>query len=68
MNNVDCVIQAEEPNLKQYKTEMRSHIAYKLKIEKEKVNIKATTNEQLGAIGRREGIAAFATVLLAPRN
>ncbi|MCK5012481.1 MAG: 2-C-methyl-D-erythritol 2,4-cyclodiphosphate synthase [Candidatus Omnitrophica bacterium] len=68
VNNVDCVIQAEEPNLKQYKSEMRSHIAYKLRIESEMVNIKATTHEQLGAIGKKEGIAVFATVFLVPRN
>jgi 2-C-methyl-D-erythritol 2,4-cyclodiphosphate synthase len=68
VNNVDCVIQAEEPNLGKYKPQMCSHIADKLKIEESMVNIKATTNEQLGAIGKKEGIAAFASVLLAPRN
>jgi 2-C-methyl-D-erythritol 2,4-cyclodiphosphate synthase len=68
INNVDCIIQAEEPNLKQYKAQMRSHIAYKLKIETERVNIKATTHEQLGSIGKKEGIAAFASVLLTSRQ
>ncbi len=67
IGNIDCVIQAEEPNLKNYKSEMCSRIAGTLKITEEKVNIKATTNEQLGAIGNKEGIAAFASALLAPR-
>jgi len=64
VNNVDCVIQAEEPNLKKYKSQMRFHIAYKLAVDEDAVNIKATTQEQLGAIGNKEGIAAFASVLL----
>ena len=68
VSNVDCVIQAEEPNLKKYKPQMCSQIADKLKIGKEMVNIKATTHEQLGAIGKKEGIAAFASVLLTPNS
>ena len=68
VNNVDCVIQAEEPCLKEYKKEMCSHIAWNLRVEQERVNIKATTQEQLGAIGNKEGIAAFAIVLLTPKN
>jgi len=64
IGNVDCIIQAEEPNLKAYKPQMRRHIAGTLEIGEEAVNIKATTQEQLGAIGNREGIAAFASVLL----
>lgn len=64
VGNVDCIVHAEEPNLKKFKPEMRSQIAGKLRIDKEKVNIKATTHEQLGFIGRKEGIAATAAVLL----
>ena len=64
VSNVDTVIQAEEPNLKEYKTQMRFHIAYKLAVDEDAVNIKATTQEGLGSIGNKEGIAAFATVLL----
>lgn len=62
--NVDTVIQAEEPNLKNYKPRMKANIAEALGIEPSVVNIKATTQEGLGAIGRKEGIAAFAVVLL----
>ena len=64
ISNVDCVIQAQEPNLKSYKPQMRRCLARALGIEETAVNIKATTMERLGSIGRKEGIAAFATVLL----
>jgi 2-C-methyl-D-erythritol 2,4-cyclodiphosphate synthase len=64
IGNVDCVIQAEEPNLKGYKGKMRHLIAGKLAIEEKVVNIKATTHERLGSLGKKEGIAAFASVLL----
>lgn len=62
--NIDTVIQAEEPNLKEHKPQIRSHLSFKLGIDKTRVNIKATTQEKLGAIGKGEGIAAFASVLL----
>ena len=62
--NVDSVVVAEEPNLKVYKEKMRSCIAKELDIDEFSVNIKATTNERMGAIGKKEGIAAHATVLL----
>lgn len=62
VNNVDAVIMAEEPNLKIYKGQMRLRIAGELDINQSLVNIKATTNEGMGFIGRREGMAAYATV------
>jgi 2-C-methyl-D-erythritol 2,4-cyclodiphosphate synthase len=67
VGNVDCIIQAEEPNLKEFKPQMRANIATQLGIDEDKVNVKATTQERLGAIGNKEGIAAFASVLLIPR-
>ncbi len=67
VGNIDCVIQAEEPNLKRYKPQMRANIAAKLSVDEKAVNIKATTQEGLGSIGKKEGIAAFATVLLVRR-
>lgn len=64
VSNVDAVIQAEEPKLREYKPQMKFHIAYKLAVSEDAVNIKATTMEGLGAIGHKEGIAAFVSVLL----
>lgn len=64
IGNVDVVIQAEEPNLKAYKPRIKASIAKALHIDESFVNIKATTNEGLGAIGQAQGIAAFAVVLL----
>ena len=64
VGNVDVVIQAEAPNLKNYKPRMKAVIAKALHIDGSFVNIKATTHEGLGAVGRAEGIAAFAAVML----
>jgi len=62
--NVDTIIIAQEPNIKNYKKQMGVHIARILSLKEERVNIKATTHEGLGCIGRAEGIAAQAAVLL----
>ncbi len=62
--NVDCVLLAEAPKISRYKQAMKRNIAKALNIDPERVNIKATTNEGLGFVGRREGMAAYATVLL----
>ena len=64
VNNIDIIVQAEEPKLKDYKPQMKFHIAYKLAVDESVVNIKATTQEGLGALGEKEGIACFASVLL----
>ena len=64
IENVDVAILAQEPKLMEYKPKMRFHIAYELALDETQVNIKATTNEGLGFIGRQEGIAAYAVALL----
>ena len=66
--NIDTVILAEEPKIKNFKPLMRTRIAKTLKIDESCVNIKATTAEGLGAMGRKEGIGAYATVLLRKRG
>lgn len=62
--NVDVIIVAEAPNLKPYKSRMRENISRILRLDPSRVNIKAATNEGIGAIGRGEAIAAYAVVLL----
>jgi 2-C-methyl-D-erythritol 2,4-cyclodiphosphate synthase len=62
VNNVDAIIVAQEPALSPYLERMVENIAKVLKIEKNRVNIKATTTEGLGFSGKGEGIAAYAVV------
>jgi 2-C-methyl-D-erythritol 2,4-cyclodiphosphate synthase len=64
INNIDSVIVAERPKMKPHLIAMRAKLAATLKINPEQVGIKATTNEQLGPVGREEGIAVYAVVLL----
>ncbi len=64
INNIDSVIVAEKPKMKSHLIAMRAKLAATLKINPEQVGIKATTNEQLGPVGREEGIAVYAVVLL----
>ena len=64
ISNIDSVVLAEAPNLKAYKQKMRQTIARAAALGEDAVNIKATTSEGMGFIGQREGMAAYATVLL----
>ncbi|MFH1854446.1 MAG: 2-C-methyl-D-erythritol 2,4-cyclodiphosphate synthase [Candidatus Omnitrophota bacterium] len=61
---VDSVIILEEPKIAPFKDSMRQEIAMALCIDKDKINIKATTQEGIGAIGRGEAIAAYAIACL----
>jgi len=62
VENVDVVILAEAPKLKDFKPKMKYHIAHVLDLDQTRVNIKAGTNEGLGYIGAKEGMAAYAVV------
>jgi 2-C-methyl-D-erythritol 2,4-cyclodiphosphate synthase len=64
VGNVDLVILAEEPKIGPYRAAIRERISGILQIDRAHVNVKATTTEGLGFVGRREGIAAMATVTL----
>lgn len=68
ISNVDSTIFAEAPKLSPYREEMQKNIAGTIKIEPDRVNVKATTTEGLGMIGKGEGIAAMCTVLLRKVN
>jgi len=65
VGNVDCSIVAEEPKVNPHVAAMKTNIAADLGIDADCVGIKATTNEGMGFVGRREGIAAMATALIA---
>ena len=60
IENIDATIIAQKPKLRPYMEEMEENIAKVLKIEKNQINLKATTEEKLGFTGREEGIAAQA--------
>lgn len=62
--NLDTIVYLEKPNLKNYKPEMAKQIASLLGINHYQVNVKATTTEQKGLVGKGEGIGAEAVVLL----
>lgn len=64
VGNIDSVVVAERPKLKPHIQTMRDAIATVLQVKPDQIGIKATTNEKLGPVGREEGIAAYAVVLL----
>jgi len=64
INNVDSVIVAERPKIKQHVHLMKQKISHTLRIDDSLIGIKATTNEKLGPEGREEGISCHSVVLL----
>jgi 2-C-methyl-D-erythritol 2,4-cyclodiphosphate synthase len=64
VSNIDSVIVAERPKLKPHIETMRSQISSTLNLNPDQIGIKATTNEKLDAVGREEGISAYAVALL----
>jgi 2-C-methyl-D-erythritol 2,4-cyclodiphosphate synthase len=64
VGNVDATIVAEAPRLAAHQPAMRKNLAALLETEQDCVNVKITSTDQLGALGREEGIAALAVVLL----
>jgi 2-C-methyl-D-erythritol 2,4-cyclodiphosphate synthase len=62
--NVDATLIAEEPKIQPFRDPMRVNIARALRIGDKQISVKATTNETIGAVGRREGIAAAAVALV----
>lgn len=66
LGNLDLTIVCQQPKLAPHRAAMREAIARALGVDAAAINIKATTTEGLGAIGRGEGIACHAVVLLQP--
>jgi 2-C-methyl-D-erythritol 2,4-cyclodiphosphate synthase len=62
--NVDSTIVAQKPKLSPFLSGMVDEIAKVLEVERERINVKATTTEGLGFAGREEGMAAYAVVLV----
>ena len=66
VGNADITLLAQSPKVSPYRLEIRRSLAQMLGVTENQVNIKATTTEHLGFIGRSEGLAAQAVVLLEP--
>ena len=64
IGNVDVTVLAQVPKLAPYEQKMRENLAEDLQTDLQNVSIKATTTEKLGFVGRKEGIAVEAVVLL----
>ena len=62
--NIDSVVIAEEPNLSSIIPEIKETLSHLLELKKDKIGIKAKTNEGLGPLGRRKAIASWASVLV----
>jgi 2-C-methyl-D-erythritol 2,4-cyclodiphosphate synthase len=64
VGNVDCTICLQEPKLSPHIPEMKKCLAQVMELDEEDVSIKATTTEHLGFVGRKEGVSAYAVVLI----
>ena len=64
LGNIDATIVAEQPKVSGYIDQMKDTIAHTIGIDRGQISIKATTTEGLGFVGRGEGIAAHAVVLV----
>jgi 2-C-methyl-D-erythritol 2,4-cyclodiphosphate synthase len=62
--NVDCTVVMERPKLSPHRQAIRARLADALGLERERVNVKATTGEGMGFVGRGEGVAALAVATL----
>ena len=64
IGNIDATVCAEEPKLNSYIPEIQKTLADILAIDIDNVSVKATTSERMGFVGRKEGITAYAVVLI----
>jgi len=68
VGNVDVTIVAQAPKMAPHIEDMRAAVAADLQVRMDDVNVKATTTEKLGYVGRKEGIAVHAVALLLDRD
>jgi 2-C-methyl-D-erythritol 2,4-cyclodiphosphate synthase len=66
--NVDCTIVMERPKLGPRRAEIRASLAATLQLEERRVNVKASTGEGIGFVGRGEGVAALAVASVRERD
>jgi 2-C-methyl-D-erythritol 2,4-cyclodiphosphate synthase len=64
IGNIDAMVCLEAPKINPHIPAMKTHIAAAASISEDDISIKATTNEQLGFIGRQEGVVAYAVCLI----
>jgi len=62
--NVDCTVCAEEPKINPHIIAMQTCLSEVMGVNEDTISIKATTSEKMGFVGRKEGIAVYATVLI----
>ena len=65
VGNVDCTVVMEAPKLAPHRDAIRGRLAAALGVEEDRVNVKASTGERMGFVGRGEGVAALAVATLA---
>jgi len=68
LGNLDITVAAQAPKLALHLDSMRANLAADFNSESSRINIKATTTEALGFVGREEGVEAHAVILLEPNN
>ena len=68
ISNIDSIIAAQNPKIAPHIEGMKQNIASTLGIDLEQVNVKATTTETLGFVGREEGMAVYAVTLVQKRT
>ncbi|SEK18583.1 2-C-methyl-D-erythritol 2,4-cyclodiphosphate synthase [Parapedobacter koreensis] len=64
LGNIDAMLCLEAPKIKPYLPEMKQKIGIAARIAEDDISIKATTNETMGFIGRKEGVVAYAVCLI----
>ncbi len=64
IGNIDCTLVLEQPKINPHIDEMKKTLSAILNVEVNDIGIKATTNEQMGYVGREEGVCAYAVALI----